>query len=138
MTEPFFVKLNMAYHNSLERFLKKRWQALLIILASFGLIVLLFKTIKSELSPLDNHSVLRLTASAPEGSSYEYMDNYMSKMTQYALDSISEKNIILTVVAPGFTGSGAVNTGFMRIVLTNPTERKRSHGHCRSVSERGK
>lgn len=126
MTEPFFVKLNMAYHHSLQRFLKKRWQALLIILAAFGLIILLFNTIKSELSPLDDRSVLRLTASAPEGSSYEYMDNYMSKMTEYALDSIHEKTIILTVVAPGFTGSGAVNTGFMRVVLTDPSNRGRS------------
>lgn len=126
MTEPFFQKLNDTYENSLKRFLAKRWQAVVIVIVAFVLIGVLFTVIKSELSPLDDRSVMRVTASAPEGVSYEYMDHYMNKMTRYALDSIPEKTIILTVTAPGFTGSGAVNTGFMRVVLVDPTERSRS------------
>jgi multidrug efflux pump subunit AcrB len=116
MTEPFFQKLNDTYEKSLKRFLAKRWQAVVIVIVAFVLIGVLFSVIKSELSPLDDRSVMRVTASAPEGVSYEYMDHYMNKMTRYALDSIPEKTIILTVTAPGFTGSGAVNTGFMRVV----------------------
>jgi hydrophobe/amphiphile efflux-1 (HAE1) family protein len=116
MTEPFFQKLNDTYEKSLKRFLAKRWQAVVIVIVAFVLIGVLFFVIKSELSPLDDRSVMRVTASAPEGVSYEYMDHYMNKMTRYALDSIPEKTIILTVTAPGFTGSGAVNTGFMRVV----------------------
>lgn len=126
MTEPFFQKLNDTYEKSLKRFLAKRWQAVVIVIVAFVLIGVLFFVIKSELSPLDDRSVMRVTASAPEGVSYEYMDHYMNKMTRYALDSIPEKTIILTVTAPGFTGSGAVNTGFMRVVLVDPTERSRS------------
>ncbi|MBP9181223.1 MAG: efflux RND transporter permease subunit [Bacteroidia bacterium] len=126
MTEPFFQKLNDTYEKSLKRFLAKRWQAVVIVIVAFVLIGVLFSVIKSELSPLDDRSVMRVTASAPEGVSYEYMDHYMNKMTRYALDSIPEKTIILTVTAPGFTGSGAVNTGFMRVVLVDPTERSRS------------
>lgn len=126
MTEPFFEKLNDTYEKSLKRFLAKRWQAVVIVIVAFVLIGVLFSVIKSELSPLDDRSVMRVTASAPEGVSYEYMDHYMNKMTRYALDSIPEKTIILTVTAPGFTGSGAVNTGFMRVVLVDPTERNRS------------
>lgn len=126
MTEPFFQKLNDTYEKSLKRFLAKRWQAVVIVIVAFVLIGVLFSVIKSELSPLDDRSVMRVTASAPEGVSYEYMDHYMNKMTRYALDSIPEKTIILTVTAPGFTGSGAVNTGFMRVVLVDPTERNRS------------
>ncbi|MFA7381325.1 MAG: efflux RND transporter permease subunit [Bacteroidia bacterium] len=126
MTEPFFQKLNDTYEKSLKRFLAKRWQAVVIVIVAFVLIGVLFSVIKSELSPLDDRSVMRVTASAPEGVSYEYMDHYMNKMTRYALDSIPEKTIILTVTAPGFTGSGAVNTGFMRVVLVDPAERNRS------------
>lgn len=126
MTEPFFQKLNDTYEKSLKRFLSKRWQAVVIVIVAFVLIGVLFTVIKSELSPLDDRSVMRVTASAPEGVSYEYMDHYMNKMTRYALDSIPEKTIILTVTAPGFTGSGAVNTGFMRVVLVDPTDRSRS------------
>lgn len=137
LTEPFFRNLNEAYQHSLQRFLAKRWQAVLIVLASFGLIVLLMNVVKSELSPLDDRSVLRLTASAPEGVSYEYMDHYMNKMTRYTLDSVPEKTIILTVTAPGFTGSGAVNTGFMRVVLVDPSERNRSQMEIAQQLQKG-
>jgi multidrug efflux pump len=54
------------------------------------------------------------------------MDNYQDKITQLILDSVLEKKIIISVTAPGFTGSGAVNTGFNRIILNDPDERKRS------------
>jgi multidrug efflux pump subunit AcrB len=39
-------------------------------------------------------------------------------------DSIPEKEFNLTVTSPGFSGSGAANTGFLRIRLSEPTERK--------------
>jgi multidrug efflux pump len=39
---------------------------------------------------------------------------------------VPEKRITLLVTAPSFTGSGAVNTGFSRIGLLEPTERKRT------------
>jgi multidrug efflux pump len=41
-------------------------------------------------------------------------------------DSIQEKRVCLTVTAPGFAGSGAVNTAFVRLALTDADERKRS------------
>jgi multidrug efflux pump len=41
-------------------------------------------------------------------------------------DSVPEKTIMLNVTAPGFTGSGAVNSGFSRVVLTDAQNRKRS------------
>ena len=37
-----------------------------------------------------------------------------------------EKRVLLTVTAPGFAGSGAVNTGFIRLMLASPEERTRS------------
>ena len=40
--------------------------------------------------------------------------------------TIPEKRIALSVTAPGFTGSGAVNTGFVRIGLKDANERNRS------------
>ncbi len=41
-------------------------------------------------------------------------------------DSVAEKTVCLTVTAPGFAGSGAVNTGFVRLALTQSEDRKRS------------
>src|SRR5574343_26820 len=55
------------------------------------------------------------------------MEHYMDKVAQVVIDSTQEKKVLLSVVAPGFIGSGAVNTGFTRIFLTEPNQRKRSH-----------
>jgi multidrug efflux pump len=41
-------------------------------------------------------------------------------------DSVPEKKLSLTVTSPGFVGSGAVNTGIMRITLVDANMRKRS------------
>lgn len=125
-TEPFFIALNNAYRNSLEAFMKKRWLAIVIIFVSIGLIFTIGSLLQNELSPLDDRSVMRIQATAPEGASYEYMDNYVDQVGKMVIDSVPEKRIVLTVTAPGFTGSGAVNTGFIRVMLTTPELRKRS------------
>jgi multidrug efflux pump len=125
-TEPYFESLNLAYRNSLEKFLSKRWYASLIIIVSVGLICLIGSTIQSELAPLDDRGMMRIIATAPEGSSYEFTDKYMDKLSEYVEDSVPEKRMTLVITAPGFTGSGAVNTGFFRIVLADVDKRKRS------------
>ncbi len=126
LTEPFFEHLNLIYQQSLHRFMQKRWLAWVMVLLSGFAIVYFGTTLQSELSPLDDRSMLRLSITAPEGSSYEYMDNYMQQLGALVEDSVPEKRITLQVTAPSFTGSGAVNTGFSRIGLLEPTERKRT------------
>ncbi|KXK42055.1 MAG: cation/multidrug efflux pump [Bacteroidetes bacterium OLB11] len=69
---------------------------------------------------------MRVSLTAPEGSSYEFTDNFVKDFTDFVNDSIPEKRVCLTVTAPGFIGSGAVNTGFARIALSQSSERKRS------------
>ncbi|MCC6722337.1 MAG: efflux RND transporter permease subunit [Bacteroidia bacterium] len=126
LTEPFFLNLENNYRNTLSEFLKRRWIAIIIILCSGALIFFIGKTLQSELAPLEDRSWVRVMVSAPEGSSYEYTDNYIMKVTDFVNDSIPEKRVLLTVTAPGFTGSGAVNTGFMRLAFTEPDKRVRT------------
>ena len=125
-TEPFFQRLDLGYRRALEKFMRNRLQAVYILGASVGLLVFLFPKLQSELSPLEDRSWLRIQVTAPEGASYEYTDNYLMRVADFVIDSVPEKKILLTVTAPGFAGSGAVNTGFVRMVLTDPSERKRS------------
>ncbi len=125
-TEPFFVWLNNSYENALNRFMHKRWIAFVIILFSFGLIYWVGATLQEELAPLDDRNFLRMSITAPEGASYEYTNNFMDKIVQFVNDSVPEKSVLLTVTAPGFTGSGAVNTAFARVVLKDAPTRKRS------------
>lgn len=126
MTEPFFVNLVNSYSNSLGKFMKKRWIAFVIILVSTGLIFYIGGALKSELAPLEDRSWFRISVTAPEGASYEYTDDFVLKLTDFINDSVPEKRICLTVTAPGFTGSGAVNTAFIRLALVEPDQRKRS------------
>jgi len=126
LTEPFFVRLNLAYENSLRKFMRNRWWGVAIVVLSLGLIFIVGSQLQSELAPLEDRSVMRIASTGPEGASYEYMEHYMDKIAQVVIDSTPEKRILLSVVAPGFIGSGAVNTGFTRIFLTEPNERKRT------------
>lgn len=125
-TEPFFENLSNSYKRSLEGFMKKRYWAFIILIFSFGIIFFMGKIIPSELAPLDDRSWFRIAITGPEGASYDYTDKFMDKISQFVSDSVPEKTIMLAVTAPGFTGSGAVNTGFGRVVLVDPDKRKRS------------
>jgi hydrophobe/amphiphile efflux-1 (HAE1) family protein len=125
-TEPYFVKMVNGYDNALTQFMKKRWLAFVIIISSIGLIFVIGSSLQSELAPLEDRSWFRVSITAPEGASYEYTDAYILKFTDFINDSIPEKRICLTVTAPGFIGSGSVNSGFVRLALTEPYERKRS------------
>ncbi|MBK9317619.1 MAG: efflux RND transporter permease subunit [Bacteroidetes bacterium] len=126
MTEPFFRKLDDNYRNSLEQFMKKRYRAWVILGLVTGMIFLFGGMLKKELAPLEDRNWFRLLVTAPEGASFEYTDKFMNSVADMIMDSVPERRICLTVTAPGFAGSGAVNTGFGRIVLTTPDERKRS------------
>lgn len=126
MTEPFFEKLVNSYRDSLLGFMKKRWMALVIIAACFGLTFFLGGMLKSELSPLEDRSWFRVQVTAPEGASFEYTDAYILKVNQFIMDSVPERRLSLTVTAPGFSGSGAVNTGMIRVGIVEPDKRDRS------------
>jgi multidrug efflux pump len=125
-SEPFFVNMVNGYSRTLDRFLKNRGIALVILLICFSIIFFVGKQLQSELSPLDDRSALQISVTAPEGASFEYTDYYMLKLAQKLMDSVPEKKIVLTVTSPGFTGSGAANTGFARLRLVEPNERNRT------------
>ncbi len=124
-TEPFFNAMEMGYKNSLARFMKVKWIAFILVAGCFAIIWGIFTTIPSELAPLEDRNQFRLGVTAPEGTSYEYMDSYIDSLDQMIIDSIPEKTKIISLTAPGFS-SGATNSGFIRVMLTDPKDRKRS------------
>ncbi len=126
VTEPFFRGLENGYRRSLEAFMKLRWMAFILIAACFGTIWLISNNIQSELAPMEDRNQFRLSVTAPEGTSFDYMDRYIDRIQQFIQDSVPEKTVLISVTAPGFTGSGSVNTGFVRALLTDPKDRNRS------------
>ena len=125
-TEPFFVGLTQGYQALLEKFMKVRVSAFVIILLCTGGIVYFFKILPTELAPLEDRSNFRLSLTAPEGTSFEGMDKYVGKVQRMVNDSVPEADVVISVTAPGFIGSGSPNTGFVRARLVSPGERKRS------------
>ncbi|MFA7627456.1 MAG: efflux RND transporter permease subunit, partial [Candidatus Kapaibacterium sp.] len=126
MSEPFFNSMTEKYKNSLAAFMKVRWVAFLIIFISGGMIYFFGTQMQSELAPMEDRSEMRVVVNGAEGSTFDYMENYMNKLYE-ALDSnLPEKESIITITSPGFGASSSVNSGFMRIKLIKPDEREES------------
>ncbi len=123
---PFFEAMDRFYRGSLRSFMQKSWLVFpLLGITGLGT-ALLYQSLPQELAPSEDRSNLRVIVSAPEGVSYEYMYDYMDELVQVAMDSVPEHTVVLSVTSPGFFGSGAPNTGFMRVRLVPPNERERS------------
>ncbi len=130
-TEKFFVALNSSYNRSLQRFLKYRWLAFVVMGISIGLIVILWPMIPSELAPMQDKSRISINVTGPEGASFEKMDEYMKALT-VIVDTIPEKYSFMSLTSPGFGGS-STNSGFVRITLTEPGERERTQDEIASM-----
>lgn len=126
VTEPFFKAMEDGYRWSLKGFLKVRWLAFVIILICGGMIYFIGNKIPTELAPMEDRSEFRFQVTAPEGTSYDAMDRNIEQITEFVMANVPEKKTVMSMTAPGFTGSGSVNSGFVRVVLTEPKERKRS------------
>ncbi|MEW5674943.1 efflux RND transporter permease subunit [Flavobacterium enshiense] len=125
LTEPYFEKMNSGYAEALTGFMKKKWLSFPILIACFGLIYLFFTVLQKETAPYDDRSFIGVNVTAPEGASYDYMDRFMSELTELINDSIPEKKVSLIITSPGF-GSSSVNSGRARIALVQPGEREKS------------
>ena len=125
-TEPFFKGLDDGYKDMLGAFMKVRAFSFLIIGVCFVLIYFIGKSLQSELAPMEDRGTFRVSMTAPEGTSYTAMQSYVDRVTQFVMDSVPEQRIALSVTSPGFIGSGAANTAFMRIRLKEKKDRTKS------------
>ena len=104
-TEPFFEGLNSGYSKLLDGFLKKRFWAWPITLATVIVIFVLWNAIPSEMAPLEDRSRITVNTKGPEGVTYEYMRDYTEDI--YALaDSIMPDAEAVT--ARVWSGSGNI------------------------------
>ncbi len=124
-TEPFFNRLTERYKGALEGLMRRRGLAFLVFGAAFAIIVTFGLLLPSELAPVEDRSSMRLIITGPEGATYEYMDAYLDGMIQAILETVPEREALLSVTSPGF-GTAAVNSGFMFLILKDPGDRDRS------------
>ena len=125
VTERWFNKLADGYRNTLEKFLVRRWIAIPIMIVSLVLIYIAGVNTPSELAPMEDKSRFTVNSTAPEGTSYEMMLDYLGNILQ-TVDTMPETQSVLSVTSPGFGGSVSVNSGFVRVTLVDPDERERT------------
>lgn len=124
-TEKYFEKMNTGYAASLRNFMKRKWMSFPILLVCIGMIGLFYSLLKKETAPYDDRSFIRASVTAPEGASFEYMDRFMTELTELINDSVPEKKVNLIITSPGW-GSSSVNSGRAIITLVDPEDRDRS------------
>lgn len=120
-SEPFFVRLNSIYTSSLEKFMRRRWMAILFLVAAFGVIGYFWSTIPSEMAPLEDRSMINVSSTAQEGATFDYMLNYTDELYNVVRNEVPEAENILQMV-----GMGGRNRSNFSISLVDPLSRERS------------
>jgi multidrug efflux pump len=126
VSEPFFTAMERGYSESLHAFMRHRWLGFAVILASAGMILWFSARLPSELAPLEDRSRLRIAATGPEGTTFEFMDRYIDEVVGVIRDSIPEHEAIISVTSPGFAAASSVNSGFVNLILKDADQRTRS------------
>lgn len=120
-SEPFFAGLVNFYRRTLVGFLRVRWVAILILIASAAAIVVFMPMIPSEMAPLEDRSQLTISSTAPEGTSFEYMERYVDELSKTIAQEVPEQRLSLEM-----TGRGGTNGAFVNIMLVDADKRNRS------------
>ncbi|HEX8461761.1 MAG TPA: efflux RND transporter permease subunit [Segetibacter sp.] len=134
-TEPFFQKMESGYKNLLTRFIGVRWMAWVLVAVCGVIIYLIGGSIQNEIAPLEDKSNVRLNITAPEGASYDYMTKVGNELVSYLYDSIPERDYVFGAI-PGFGGNGGLNSGSLRLALTDPADRERSQSEIAKELQR--
>jgi hydrophobe/amphiphile efflux-1 (HAE1) family protein len=121
-TEDFYVNLEKGYRRILSFFIVKKWISFAILGACILLIFLISKQLKSELAPLEDHSFIRTSITAPEGTEFSATSKILDRIAKNQIDSIPEANFILARYGGGMGSSGA-NSGNVMTFLFDPSER---------------
>lgn len=127
------------YHGWLDTCFAKpgRIIGFMLLVLAFGLFLLQY--IQSEYAPKEDRGYFLALMMAPEGASLEYSKRHMVKMEEKMLKLLSkedggpeggtgEANGIVSIVPAGFSTTGAVNGGFVFILLKPWAERERKTG----------
>lgn len=124
----FIDQVRGSYGNALEKFTRVRWTGVLVLLVSAVCVLITYRALPRELAPLEDRNAIRMTATAPEGVSFDYMLGLMQRLEEVVNREVPEANFITTQV-PGTgvrIGAGVANTGAIQIDLKPKSERQAS------------
>ncbi|HUW93532.1 MAG TPA: efflux RND transporter permease subunit [Bacteroidales bacterium] len=117
-SEPFFAGMINVYRRAITAFLKVRHYALIIIAVAGGLIAFIWTLLPSEMAPLEDRGYLSISATATEGTTYDYMVTYTENLVPVVSENVPEQDNIMTMIRP--------NSANIRVRLIDIDKRKRS------------
>jgi len=118
-----FQRLERRYASLLSRAVAKPLVTFVSVAAFLAVAGLLFSTVESELAPAEDVGILNANISAPEGTSYAAMDQYMLEASEPML-KLLEKGTVRSIIQRtpgGFSASDDFNSGLF-IVFLKPWE----------------
>jgi multidrug efflux pump len=118
-TERFFEILNSWYRRTLDRFIRRRYIAVMIITAALVMIFFLWRSIPAEMAPLEDRSQFSINCTAVEGATYEFMLDYVSDISKLVEQKVPERDSYTMQIRGGSMGN-------IRVTLVKPDKRKRS------------
>jgi multidrug efflux pump len=122
--EGFFEGMSSAYRRVLRWSLTHRLVVVVVFAAVAAGGGVLFKSIKSELSPLEDRGFFLGIMSAPEGATKEYTDEY-ARIWERLYSEVPEITSYFVVVAPGLERPNPVNFALSFVRLKDWGERDR-------------
>lgn len=129
LTEPFFEGMNRYYDRSLGYFLQHRYWALVTILLLVGVIVYFGSKVPSELAPLEDRSLLIISSTAPEGTTFDYTNQYSKRMEDDIYAAVPE-------VSDGFMMRVANGNIIGIMSLPNIADRERTQAEIAQVTSK--
>jgi len=123
-TEPFFTGMENGYKSTLQKFIKRRGIAWIIVLLCLFITFFIGRNLQSEIAPLEDKGSIRFQISGPEGASYGFMTKASSEFANYLIDSVPERKYSFLSI-PGFSSPG-LNAGTGRLGLMPASQRKKS------------
>jgi HAE1 family hydrophobic/amphiphilic exporter-1/multidrug efflux pump len=121
-TEPFFKGIENGYKRLLTSFMTVRWVSFVIVAICGIIIWITLVTLQSEIAPLEDRSTIRFNLTAPEGTSFPFMDRLGDSVANYLFDSVPEREFVFVRTPAG----GSTNSSQVRIGLVSPKERDRT------------
>jgi multidrug efflux pump len=124
VTERFYVAMTAGYRRALGGVLRLKWVVLLVFLGVAAGAFFLYKSLKSELSPLEDRGFFIGIVLAPEGASMGYTDGY-ARQLEKIYSEVPEIRDYFVAVAPGLERPNPVNMAASFVQLKDWSERTR-------------
>ena len=120
-----FRAIETRYANGLDRVLRRPLIPVAVVLVFLAGAGFLFMTLRSELVPAEDAGIIQVTMTAPEGTSFDQMNQYTNQVQARLMPMVGQGAVrsLITRVPGGFGQSDDFNSGAFSIFLRPWEER---------------